>query len=349
MIDSTPARPATNTATAPDNVRRWDGAAKKHYEVWYLTANHRASQTGFWIRYTMESPIDGEPYAQLWFAQFDARDPTRTFGINRKFPIASMTASADPFGVAIGGNQIVHDRIRGALAGDGHDARWDLRWVPSAKTHRHLPDVLYARGGISETCVLSPNLDVALVGSITVDGRTLQFDGEPGGQTHVWGRKHAHAWAWGHCNAFDDHPGAAFEGLCVRLKRGRVTLPPMTVVSLYLDGEPLLFNQFHHTPMNRGQFGSGFWRFQAWRPTVRIEGEFSARPEDMVVAHYEDPDGQPSFCSNTEIGDLRITVFRRAGTGWKEQAKLFAPRRGHFEVGARERDPAVVKDHVLVE
>lgn len=348
---SAPAPAPVNLATAADNVRRWDGATPGHYEVWYLTCNHVASQTGYWIRYTMEAPLDGvgEPYAQLWFAQFDAKDPRRTFGINRKFPIAAMTATADPFGVAIAGNQLGHDRMRGAIAGDGHDARWDLQWIPAARTHHHLPDVMYARGGLGETTVLSPNLDVRLTGTITVDGRTLRLDGDPGGQTHVWGRKHAHAWAWGHCNAFDDHPDAAFEALTVRLRRRGVTLPPLTILTLYLGGETLAFNQFRHTAMNRGELGTGYYRFSAWKPTVRIEGEFSARPDDMVVAPYVDPDGAPSYCSNTEIGDLRITVWRRAGTRWREAARLVAPRRGHFEVGGRERDPAVVKDHVTIE
>ncbi len=351
MTPNLQAKPSIDE-TAADNLRRWDGTSRGHYEVWYVTFNHVASQTGYWIRYTLEAPLDGvgEPYAQLWFAQFDAKDPSRTFGINRKFPIASMTASGpgEPFAVAIAGNQLGHDRARGSLAVDGHDVRWDLRWTPASRTHRHLPDVMYARGGLGETTVLSPNLDIALVGTMVVDGRTLTLDGAPGGQTHVWGRKHANAWAWGHCNAFDDHPGAAFEALTVKLKRRGVTLPPLTVLGLYLDGEALAFNQFRHTAMNRGEFGTGYYRFRAWSPTVRLEGEFAARPDDMLVAHYHDPDGAASYCSNTEIGDLRITVFRRAGTRWREAARLVAPRRGHFEVGARQRDPAVVRDHVTL-
>jgi hypothetical protein len=337
--------------TAPDNVRRWDGQAPGHYEVWYLTCNHAASQTGYWIRYTLESPLDsvGEPYAQLWFARFDARDPRRTFGINRKFPIAAMSATADPFSVAIAANALHHDRARGALAGDGHDVSWDLSWTPAAHTHRQLPDVMYRGGGLGETTVLSPNLDVALTGSMTVDGQTLRFDREPGGQTHLWGKKHAHQWAWGHCNAFDERPGAALEALTVKLRRRGVTLPPLTIFTLYLDGEALAFNQFRHTALNRAELGTGLYRFRAWSPLVRVEGEFSARPEDMLVATYHDPDGEASYCSNTEIGDLRVTVSRRTGTRWREAARLTAPRRGHFEVGSRERDPAVTIDHVTVD
>ena len=49
--------------------------------------------------------------------------------------------------------------------------------------------------------------------------------------------------------------------------------------------------------------------------------------------------------------NLRVTVFERSGPlgGWRERARLLAPRSGHFEVAARERDPQVTKDHVTVE
>lgn len=334
-----------------DNHRRWDGTTPGAYEVWYLTCNHVASQTGYWIRYTLEAPLPGhgDAYAQLWFARFDAKDPAKTFAFNRKFPIAAMTATTAPFGVAIAGNQLAHDRMRGTLAGDGHDARWDLTWTPAGKTVRALPDLMYARGGVGDTLFHSPNHDVALTGTITVDGETLTLDGDPGGQTHVWGKKHAHNWAWAHCNAFDERPGAAMEALCVRLKRGNVILPRLTIATLTLDGETLALNQLRHTAGNRGEFGTGFFRFRCWSPLVRLEGELSARPEDMLVAPYVDPDGEASYCSNTEIGDLRVTVYRRSGTRWREAAKLTAPRRGHFEIGARERDAAVVRDHVVLD
>jgi len=346
----TAAAPAAAFATAADNVRRWDGAARGHYEVWYLTVNHAPTQTGYWIRYTLEAPLSGvgEPYAQLWFARFAPRDPRRSFGINRKMPAAAMTASAAPFAVHLGGNVLEHDRARGALAGAGHDVRWDLSWQPAARTHHHLPDVMYLRGGLGETTVLSPNLDVPVSGTITVDGETIRLDGEPGGQTHLWGKKHAFAWAWGHCNAFEGRPGAALEALTVRLRRGGVTLPPLTVLSLYLDGEALSFHQFRHAIANRGEMGTGFYRFRAMGPSVRLEGEFTARPDDMIVAPYVDPDGDPSYCANCCAADLRVTVFRRSGGRFREAARLVAPKRAAFEVAGRTRDPLVTRDHVTV-
>jgi len=335
-----------------DNLRRWDGARRGHYEVWNVTLNHLASNTGYWIRYTMDAPIDGvgEPFAQLWFAHFDANDPSRTFAINQKFPIELMMATEAPFVLGIGDNQLRHDGARGKLSGSGHDVAWDLSWPPASQTHRHLPKVMYSGGGRGDTTVLSPNLNVAINGTIRVDGTTHELADSPGGQTHLWGKKHAHAWAWGHCNAFDGHPDAALETLTVRLKkRGRV-LPPMTITSLYVDGHAYKFTEFHHTLRNRGQFGTASYEFRARSHRHWLEGVYSCRPEDMVVATYEDPDGELSYCSNTEAGNLQVNLYERSGlrSRWRQIAALSAPGRGHFEVGGRQRDPLVEKDHVTL-
>ena len=81
--------------TNRDNWMVWD-RSPGHYEVWYATLTHRPSRTGFWIRYTLEAPISGEPYAQLWFARFDGTDSSKTFGINRRYPLeALMSACSD--------------------------------------------------------------------------------------------------------------------------------------------------------------------------------------------------------------------------------------------------------------
>ena len=333
-----------------DNRCRFDGAPG-HYEVWYLTGNHRPTETGFWIRYTLESPLPGhgDPYAQLWFAHFDAREPANNIAINRKFPIAAMTAEASPFSVTIDESLLHADRASGQIAGAGHEVSWDLRWIPSARTHRQLPGVMYLRGGLGETTVLTPNLDVAVRGVLTVDGRTFELAGEPAGQTHLWGRKHAYQWAWGHCNAFLDRPGAALEALSVTLRRRGVTLPRMTVFALYLDGRVHRFNQFRHALRTGARIGECQFAFHGRSARWRVEGEYTCRPEDMVVAEYADPDGEPSWCANTEVADLRVNVFERRGPlGWREHARLLAPRCGHFEIGTRQRDPRIVADHVTV-
>jgi hypothetical protein len=344
-------------STEHDNQRRWDGQRRGHYEVWYLTLNDPGSRDGYWIRYTLEAPLDGqgEPYAQLWFARFDASGAGQggTFGINRKLPIASFAApppgSSEPFSVSVGGNRLGHDSARGALSGDGHSAEWDLRWTPATKTLHQFPKFLYRRGGLAQTTVLTPNVNVSISGTITVDGKRFELRDAPGGQTHLWGKKHAYSWGWGHCNAFDDVPGAAFEVLAVRLQRRGMLLPPLTIATLWLDGEEIALERIEQALVAPAPaMGTGRFRFTARGLFERLDGEFSCRPDDLVRASYHDPDGEPSFCHNTCIGDLRLTLSRRVRGRWRESARLVAPRRGHFEVAGRDRDQAVTREHVTV-
>lgn len=334
-------------ATERHNARVWRGQPG-HYEVWYLTFNHRPSRTGYWIRYTLEAPVSGrgDPHAQLWFARFDGDDPGRNFAVNRRFPIASMASQAAPFEVRIGDAVLTHASARGSLEGAGHSARWDLEWTPARRTHLFLPDFLYHSPRVN-TKVLSPNLDVSLRGRVEIDGRALVLEGEPGGQTHLWGRKHAHAWAWGHCNAFERREGTALEALTVRV---RPHLPPLTFLTLVLDGETLRFTRLADLVAGRGRMGTARYEFLARGSDARVEGRYSCRPDDMVIAEYHDPDGEPAYCANTEVADLRLTVHRRSGWGrrWVEQARLAAPGCGHFEIGGRSPDPSIRRRYVAV-
>ncbi len=130
--------------SAEANRMRW-AFQRGHYEVWYATLSHLASRTGFWIRYTLEAPEEGhgEPYAQLWFARFDGNDAARTFGFNQKLPIGELRQEPAPFRVRIGDAELTSSSAKGHLAGDGHDASWDLRWTPAETVHQHLPSSVY--------------------------------------------------------------------------------------------------------------------------------------------------------------------------------------------------------------
>ncbi|MBC7462323.1 MAG: hypothetical protein H7287_13260, partial [Thermoleophilia bacterium] len=227
--------------------------------------------------------------------------------------------------------------------------RWDLRWTPlAAAPLRMLPDLMYARGGVGETTVLSPNPRVALTGTLVIDGETLAFDGAIAGQSHVWGRKHAHSWTWGRCAEFAGAPDALLELLGVRLQRAAVLLPPLVLVSLDLEGERHRFNQLRHVVKNRATWGTGRVDFAAWSPRIRLVGELVCTPDQMVLAPYVDPDGTELTCANTEIGDARVTVHQRSGMRWRETHRLVGRQRAHFEIGGRLGDPAITRRHVRI-
>jgi hypothetical protein len=207
---------------------------------------------------------------------------------------------------------------------------------------------MYARGGLGETTVQTPNPRVAMTGTLVVDGETLTFDRATLGQTHLWGKKHAYSWTWGRCAEFAGAPDGLLEILGVRLQRRGVMLPPMFLLALDLDGEQVRLNQFRHVTRNRAHWAGQRVEFIAESLTVKVQGELSCAPDDMVAAPYVDPDGTELYCMNTEIGDARLTVYRRAGLSWREHRTLEAKRRAHFELGGRVRDPAVTREHILV-
>ncbi len=341
--------------TEPDNIRRWSADAPGVYEVWYTTWNHPGTDQGFWLRFITEAPTIGSggvppfgeaPRGELWFARFDPRRPERTFGIHKRF--ADVVSKDDPFRVTIAGCELGHDHSFGELSGNGHDVRWDLRWTPSAHTLRFYPDALYRAESMTPTTALAPNPRVPLSGTLMIDGEELSFDRAIAGQSHVWGKKHGYAWTWAHCGEIEDAPGAMFELIGARLKRGGIMLPTTTALSLDLDGERYRFNQLRHLFVNSSSWGVGRVTFTGRSTNVKVEGELTCSPDDMVNAPYVDPDGTELWCANTEIAHARLVVYRRSGLRWREHRRLEARHRAHFEVGGRVRDPSVTRPHVLV-
>jgi len=327
-------------STEPFNIRRWHEPGT--YEVWYLTWNDPATDQGFWLRYLSEAPVSGPARGELWFARFDPKDPRRTFGIHQHFD--APVDGEHPFAIGIGNAQLGHDHA----IGEFDRVRWDLHWQPAERVLRHLPDFVYARGNLGVTSVLSPNPRVPLSGTVTIDGETITFDRAVAGQTHVWGKKHATSWTWGRCADFAAAPDAVLELIGVHQKRG-VQLPRMAWLALDLDGEQHRFTQFRHAVRNRATWRGCDVEVTAQNLSTKVEVQMTCRPEDMVVAPYLDPDGEEVFCSNTEIGDALVRVYKRVGVVWREHRVLVGKRRAHFELGGRTRDPAIACEHRLVE
>lgn len=352
-------------STGFDNGMAWQHQPG-HYEVWYLTLTHRASRTGFWIRYTLRSPSapalgrggagDTPPYAQVWFAQGDSQDSSRTFGINHRFPIEALTTTERPFNLQIGENRLWRAGLSGGLRGNGRDVSWDLRFLPVTRTHFHLPTPLYVKGGsLVPTVVFSPNLSIPVRGTITVDGKRYEFDGDPAGQTHLWGRKHAYAWAWGHCNAYDIEGGsrlpkatpAVLETLSVRMRRGPVVVP-LTLFTVYpdgLDGEALRFTDWAALPFTRSDYRTGHYSLSGENLFHRVEALFSCQPDDMVRTEYIDPDGAPAYCHFAAAASCRLTLFKRLypGAKWQQTRQLATEHGAQFEWGGRAGDSLVKK------
>src|SRR4030095_1671050 len=223
-------------ANFADNRCRWDGQSGPHYEVWFLTLNHRESQRGFWFRYTVHSPIPtsrtSNSSAGLWAAVFRRRSPGENLGLKRECSIDQFSFDGrEEFRLKIADGLFTPSRAMGRVESDEHSIEWDLSYEPCQSTYQHVTRAL-ARVARPSSFVWSSNLDTRFSGRIDVDGEQLTLDNEPGCQSHLWGRKHVDEWVWVHSNAFENHPGTVFEGLAARPRRAGRTLPP--IQSLYL-------------------------------------------------------------------------------------------------------------------
>ena len=329
-----------------DNLCRWDGASAPHYEVWFLTLNHRASQLGFWFRYVLESPLatdrDAQPSVALWAAVFNRRVPEHNLGIKQEYGIDRFAFDGgERSALSLGDGLFSSSGAVGRVDSGGHSIEWDLSYLPCQKTYQHVSRTLNNLARPS-SFVCSPNLDTRFSGRIMVDGEDIFLDEEPGCQSHLWGRKHVDEWVWVHSNSFEKLSETVFEGLAARPRRAGQMLPPIQSLFLRHRGEEHRFLRLRFAEQWRQKLGMGYWSFSAMNTRFYIEGAAQCRLRDMLQAAYLDPDGEQLFCANSEVANLRIRLFRRVhGVRWRHIETIKSYATAHLEHAARTTDSRV--------
>lgn len=321
-----------------ENLPLWDGRRKGQYEVWYLTLNDPATQTAFWLRYTLEAPTHGEAHGELWGHFFDRARPQARFGLRRAVPLHQMKLGEGAI-IRLGDAELAEGRLHGALEGGGHSLQWDLQYTPSEAALMMMPAWIRSFLRRNRTDWAVPNPDVQFVGRIVADGRTFELDGAPGQQAHLYGARHADRWAWLHCTTFDGGADATVVGVVAETVLLGVRRP-FTLVYVRYGGKDYLCNAFPQAAITaRSDFSFPVWRFRCEAEGVEFVGTARGAPEQMVQIRYADPDGTPSYCCNTELADLELEV-RRDG---QVIDVLRAEGTAHVEFGQREK-----RDDVLL-
>jgi hypothetical protein len=331
-------------ANYADNLCRWDQSRRGHFEVWFLTLNDLPTRRGFWFRYTLRSPLTGEQTASLWAAVFDPSSPHENFGITRQWPLSQASFhNADGFEVRVADSVFTPAAATGRIDNCDHRIEWDLKFQPAEKTFNHLtPAMNFLMRPSALVC--APNLDVSFSGTVSVDGRDSLIERAPGCQSHIWGRKQVDEWVWAHCNAFDRRPETVFESLSARARVAGMRMPPLQSLYLRHHGEEFHFLRPRLRQKWRNQFGIAVWSFSAMNSRMLIEGTAQCRLRDMIQAEYQDPDGQPLYCLNSEVANLKIRLFRRAhGVHYRYVETLKTRSTAHLEHASRTKDPLVVR------
>ncbi|HEY3447868.1 MAG TPA: hypothetical protein VGK67_16045 [Myxococcales bacterium] len=316
------------------NHLKWDGKPG-HYEVWFLTLNARAERLGFWLRYTLDAPRSGAPYRELWAHVFDAAAPDQSFGVRSRFPVEGPLAGPHEL-FSTPGAVLQEGRARGRAEGAGHVVEWDLAYDPDPCS-AFLAPYLFRKLKISKTSLVLTNPDARFRGRVAFDGREIALARAPGCQTHLWGTEHLERWAWGHCNAFDGRDDCSFDGVAGFVRRLGREIGPLPALYLRYRGLDYCLNALPRLWRAKSLVNFPTWSFEGRARDLRFRGTFSAPAQRFLQVRYEDPDGTPSLCANTEVADLVLEVFR----GDRLLDRLSASGTAHVEFGTRRPLPGV--------
>jgi hypothetical protein len=323
------------------NDLRWTGGPG-WYEVHFLELTDAASGTGVWIRQTVHAPEQGEPACGVWFMASTADGERVTH--HEAYPIGSMDAASDPFRLVCGSSELT-DR---GIAGTAGDASWELRWEPSAAPGVPV-DPIVGRARIAKTMLAIPHPDLRISGTVRFGGRELQLDGARGEQAHLWGTQHAGRWGWLHAAELatldgERRPDDWIDLVSVVVPRAGREIGPITPVVGRLLGDE--FRAVGPVSLARGRCAFGLSGLEATARTRsrKVVVHASAPPLTQVGVRYDDPDGTNVWCANTALGDARIWVWDRRGTGWMLRETLEARGTAHVEYAQREPIAGVAVD-----
>ncbi len=301
----------------------WDESRDGFYEVFYITVNHRKSGKAFWLRSTLlkTAAPDEQRFGGLWLAAFDANKDKPNLALHKYFPRSECEFSPGAMGLKVADSMLSDSSFKADFEAEGYRLSWDLNWQKHPENLFLVPDAI-RKTPIPKADLCIPNVDVAVSGHITVDGERYDFDGDPGGQSHHWGRHYAHGWLWGHCNDFEGKPGTWLEMLSVDLFGVGKLRQPLTMLAAETESGRFELLSPLDLLHSRAEYADNRWLVSARKGKRRIEAEFTAPDENFVAFPYVSPHNEIYTCHNSCMCGLVLRIYEKSGTGWKKIEEL---------------------------
>jgi len=313
-----------------DGVRFDPTSSRGHVESYFLKINDPKGERALWVKATILARLFGAPVAESWAIAFERGKPP----LGKKSTVSWESArfSRDAIDVELPTLAMSSSRVRGA-----HDGlSFDLAIEDGSAPFVQAPLAVLYDPRVPTAKVTSPMPNLVARGEIRVgDSQTWNVDGWRGLLGHNWGPKHTFAYAWGHCNVWDEPSDLVFEGNTGRSRVGPLLLPS-TLAFVRYGGETHALNHVSELFRNSGSMTFRRWKFSARGPTLSVSGELWAETEDMIGLHYENPDGAMTYCLNTKLASARIAVTPRGGLPFVATSRAAA-----LEIGTRDRHHGV--------
>lgn len=316
------------------NALQWDGRTAGHYEEYTLDLIDPSNQTGWWLCYGVDAPMQGEEGSSLWGAHFAADGEPERFALKTDFPVRSFGTLSDGFHIQVSKGELMRDAAKGGLKNPkraDHTLRWNLNMADHADPVQLYKKESHYEGRTPSTKVLLPVPMARAGGVVEVGDERYVVRGGRAVQTHQWGRARFDRWTSGYATFFRERPHArlyAFLGEDEGSEIGGIH---------YSDDEGLDLD-FHkvRTSTEEGPGREpGVWTFEGKTRGWEITGRFSASLQRMVGLRFEDPDGSVRYAHHGGLADATIEIWKRSWGRKKLHQTLTAKGTCAFEQGGR--------------
>ncbi len=318
---------------------------RPHVESFFIKANDPRHPRAVWLRLTLFS-TGGETHGDAWAILFD-RAPQQPDGqehghlaAKERHPLNRIRIDPERAGIGMGPCTIEENHSYGSVQGNDFSISWDLTLEDEQPPYHPFPSERLYRSPLVGTKTVTPHPSAKVDGIIEVwhgktrnaTRRTIPVQGWRGMQGHNWGRRHSEAYAWAHCNAFDDAPlGTFFEAFSARARVGGLLTPPVVLGRVVLDGEQYRFDTWANFRGAKTEHGPTHWSFTARGPNGTVRGKVVGRPEDTLGLTYDNPNAPPIYCLNTKLAELTLELTPKHGA-----SRTLHSSRCALEVGTRD-------------
>jgi hypothetical protein len=291
---------------------RWKGQPHR-LEVWYATISDGATGAGVWLHYELVAHDRDHSVLHGWMALFppDGRPVKARFGPR---PYA-------------GGSVVEHN----AFAGEATGARWEVKWYDGGRPLYTFPRWTWERELLPGAQIV-PAPSASFEGILEIQGRRLELHEARGGVAHIYGHGNAERWGWLHA---DLGGGDVLEIVAaVPRRRGLSWLRPVPLVQLRANETDWPRDPLAAAPLFRASLGLPQWWVKGTVGRRRLRAEVEMPADRSLALAYEDPDGSPATCTNSETANAEIVV-ERWRTRWEVETRWALCATAHAEIGTR--------------
>ncbi len=288
------------------------------YESNYLKANAPDGSAAVWIKHNTLRPKDGPGKGEFWIVLWEAgKAPVVA---KREVPWEALQVSAHAVGITAGPISLTTDRARGSLA----DLAWDLRLSGGLPPLFHLPYQWMYTAGFPKKKALTPAPNLRFDGELRVGDRVIPVTRWVGLRGHNWGTEHAHTYAYGSCNTWDDgDPTRTVDGFTVKIRLGSRLSPWLTSV---VARNPDLDRRSLRCWLGAGTVTPTAWSAHWSLPHLRRGSlTMTADPASYAGLRYAHPDGRESYCYNTKSAAVVLEVGGRTFTSTQGELEVLFP------------------------